>query len=508
MKRVWLVAAENDVLPRGKVGGVGDVVRDLPLALAGIDLDVSVITPSYGMFHALPEATFQRELNVEFAGETQVAEIYRVALGDSAVKQFVIEHPLLSPHGPGRIYVSDEPGKPFAIDSAKFAFFNAAVAAWVNDSKTPPDVLHLNDWHTGLIPALREFGDPAAPLRQVRIAFTVHNLAYQGVRPFEGDPSSLEAWFPGMNAHWQQLQDPRYPDCVNFMAVAIRLADSINTVSPSYALEVLRPSDPATGFSGGEGLEAELNEAHFEGRLFGILNGCMYPKDLPREPSWGEMLKLIGKQAPIMIADKPAKDWLEKYKGKRPKNLILSIGRVVEQKVPLFLEPVPGFGSALEAILDAAGPESLFIMLGNGQEALEERFAAIARSNDNFLYLRGYVDALSGPLYAAADLFLMPSSFEPCGISQMLAMRVGQPCVVHAVGGLKDTVEHGVTGFVFAGETPADQAENFVSCVHEALAVKQNKPARWKKICATAALRRFSWEVAALNYQQKLYQHE
>jgi starch synthase len=146
-------------------------------------------------------------------------------------------------------------------------------------------------------------------------------------------------------------------------------------------------------------------------------------------------------------------------------------------------------------------------MLGSGQKELEDRFAAIARSSDNFLYLRGYADPLSGPLYATADLFLMPSSFEPCGISQMLAMRVGQPCVVHAVGGLKDTVEHGVTGFVFAGDTVAAQAENFVSCVREALLVRQKEPSRWKKICATAAERRFSWQVAALNYQHKLYEH-
>jgi starch synthase len=507
MKRVWLVAAENDVLPRGKVGGVGDVVRDLPQALAGIGLEVSVITPSYGMFHELPEATFVRDLEVAFAGETQVAKIYRLAIGDPAVGQFVIEHPLLSPAGPGRIYVSDEPGKPFAIDSAKFAFFNAAVAAWVNDSEAPPDVLHLNDWHTGLLPALREFGDPAAALKKVRIVFTVHNLAYQGVRPFDGDPSSLESWFPGMAVHWQQLQDPRYPDCVNFMAVAIRLADGVNTVSPSYALEILRPSDPGTGFSGGEGLEAELNQAHFDGRLVGILNGCMYPKDLPQAPTWNKLLKLIGKHKKIMIADRPPEEWLKKYKNKRPHDLMLSIGRVVEQKVPLFLEPVKGFDSALEAILDAAGPESLFIMLGSGQQALEDRFAAIARSVDNFLYLRGYADPLSAPLYATTDLFLMPSSFEPCGISQMLAMRVGQPCVVHAVGGLKDTVDHGASGFVFEGDTLAMQAENFVRCVREALIVKHKRPSKWTKICTTAAARRFSWEVAALNYQHKLYEY-
>lgn len=504
MKRVWLVAAENDALPRGKIGGVGDVVRDLPLALAGIGLDVSVITPSYGMFYQLPGAVFYRKVDVEFAGESHVADIYKVSPGDSKVEQFVIEHPLLSPEGPGKIYVSDEPGKPFAIDAAKFAFFNAAVAAWVNDSDAPPDVLHLNDWHTGLIPALRESGDPKAALRNVRVVFTIHNLAYQGVRPFTGDPSSLETWFPDMIQHIELLKDPKYQDCVNFMATAIRLSDGINTVSPSYALEILRPSDPAMGFSGGEGLEADLGEAHAEGRLSGILNGCMYPKN-PPPPTWAKLLKLIEPQAEFMNASISASDWIKKYSKKRPPELMLSIGRVADQKVPLFLEPVDGYPSALEAILAASGPGSLFIMLGSGEKDLEDRFAGIARTHDNFLYLCGYVDSLSAPLYATADLFLMPSSFEPCGISQMLAMRVGQPCVVHAVGGLKDTVEDAVTGFVFDGDTPAQQAENFVNCVHSALLVKQKKPSQWKKICANAAKQRFSWKVAALNYQKKLY---
>jgi len=168
---------------------------------------------------------------------------------------------------------------------------------------------------------------------------------------------------------------------------------------------------------------------------------------------------------------------------------------------------VSGFDSALEAILTASGPETLFIMLGNGEKDLEHRFVDIARQHENFLYLRGYVDAFAAPLYASADLFLMPSSFEPCGISQMLAMRAGQPCVVHAVGGLKDTVEHDVTGFVFNADTPAGQAENFVSTTLAALTVKQQDPDHWQSICSNAAERRFSWELAAKTYQQELYQH-
>ena len=108
---------------------------------------VRVVTPSYGMFHKVPGSELYRRLKVRFAGRQYTAKIFKVPLGDSPVKYFVIEHPLFSPQGSGRIYVGDEPGKPYEIDAAKFAFFNATVAVWVNGNHSPPDVLHLNDWH-------------------------------------------------------------------------------------------------------------------------------------------------------------------------------------------------------------------------------------------------------------------------------------------------------------------------------------------------------------------------
>jgi len=506
MNSIWLVAAENGALPGGKVGGVGDVVRDLPLALAEISLQVRVVTPSYDMLHKLPGAVLYRTVEINFAGERHTAEVFRVPVAGSPVDHFVVEHPLLSPNGPGRVYVSDEPGKPFAIDAAKFAFFDAVIAAWVNDSELPPDVLHLNDWHTGLIPALREFGDRDAQLKQTRIVFTIHNLAYQGVRPLLGPESSLQSWFPDLLEFDEQLKDPEYDNCVNFMATAIRLSDGINTVSPSYAMEIQQASDGSTGFSGGEGLEVELRQAYTNGRLVGILNGCMYPSPPFPVPDWDRLLELIGSRPEIINTSGPLDDWFEAYRGQRPQSLLLSIGRVVDQKVPLFLEPVDGYGTALEAILSGVGPEALFIMLGSGEKELEDRFVAIARSNDNFLYLRGYVDALSDPLYSSADLFLMPSSFEPCGISQMLAMRAGQPCVVHAVGGLKDTVHDGATGFVFDGGTVSQQAANFATTVVNAVALKSTDPQAWQQICDHAAAERFSWKIAAETYRDELYQ--
>ena len=449
-----------------------------------------------------------RKITVKFANRRYVAWVYQVPVPHSPVAQFVIEHSLLSPNGPGQIYVSDEPGRPFATDAAKFAFFNAAVAAWVNSSQSPPDVLHLNDWHTGLIPALREFGDKDAPLKKVRIVFTIHNLAYQGIRPFEGDESSLKSWFPHLLQHKKPLQDPRYDNCLNFMVTAIRLADGINTVSDSYAKEIQRPSDPSTGFSGGEGLEDDLAVAYQQGRLVGILNGCMYPEKTQPALAWTRLLQQIAFHRDIMNTNQPVADWIAEKEKKQPRNLLLSIGRVADQKVPLFLEPVKGHDTALQAILENCGPDSLFIMLGSGDKDLEERFVEIARTSSNFLYLRGYVEGLSAPLYAGTDLFLMPSSFEPCGISQMLSMRAGQPCVVHAVGGLKDTVKDLVTGFVFDGAKPADQAENFVASVRTAISIKQDEPKRWQEVCANAGRQRFSWELSADTYIERLYHFE
>ena len=234
----------------------------------------------------------------------------------------------------------------------------------------------------------------------------------------------------------------------------------------------------------------------------------MYPEQTTPELDWDELLQLIAARPEIMHANLSSQEWLDNRRGMRPRNLLLSIGRVVDQKIPLFLEAVNGHVSALAAILKLMGPDSLFIMLGSGETELEERFVELACSVDNFLYLRGYVDAFSDPLYSTADLFLMPSSFEPCGISQMLAMRAGQPCVVHAVGGLKDTVVDGLTGFVFGGRTPAEQAENFVRTVNTALCVKQENPSLWQDICSAAAAQRFSWLDAAKDYRDQLYQND
>ncbi len=511
---VWLVAAENGSIPGGKVGGVGDVIRDLPRALASQGWNVRVITPAYGRLHRQPDAVKLRRVRVEFGGRRRYAELWRLPSASarsespgaesSGVENLVIAHPLLDPRGDGQIYHADGSHEPFATDAGKFAFFNAVVAALVNSDPSPPAVLHLHDWHAGLLPALRAVADAGSALAGVRMIFTIHNLAYQGIRPLHEHASSLAAWFPQAQLPMASLRDPRYRDCINFMACAIRSADGLSTVSPTYAREILRPSDPQHGFMGGEGLEKDLQQAAAQHRLVGILNGCEYSGTPESAIAWDELRSALKSFRQMARAGDPALAWLES--GKRPRHLLTSVGRLVQQKLALLLHPVPGYATALEAVLAELGEDSLLVLLGSGDTGLHARLAEIAAAKGNLLFLCGYAEDLSDLIYRSGDLFLMPSSFEPCGISQMLAMRAGQPCVVHGVGGLRDTVTEGATGFVFEGSTPALQAEALVATVRRALHLRSNNPADWRAMRRAAAAQRFSWSAAAKRYIEALYE--
>ncbi len=512
-KSIVLLAAENAALPGGKVGGIGDVIRDLPLALADRGWQPTVLTPGYGVFTGLPRAVRSGNLVFQFAGARTRAELWQVQGPDPRVRHLFIEHPLLVPHGSGHIYYDDGPHAPFASDAGKFAFYSAAAAAFVIGCQPGPKVVHLHDWHTAMYLVLREFDPAFRALKKITTVYTIHNLALQGTRPLKWDISSLESWFPKLYYPHNRVADPRYADCVNPMATAIRLADKLNTVSPTYAKEILLPDNPERGFDGGEGLERELQAAAVDGRLVGILNGCFYPKRRVRKPAWRSFLKAavaaltdwMTQRTSIASSHYFASQRLALLPRRRPRTLLTSVGRLTGQKVDLFLTDTGSGRSALEVILSHLGSHGMLILLGSGDPEVEIRLTRIAATHENFLFLSGYSQALAEYLYEAGDLFLMPSSFEPCGISQMLAMRAGQPCVVHAVGGLVDTVRDGVTGFVFAGARPHSQAANFASAVEDALEMKNSGDGRWRTMCCKAAAERFSWDAAAAIYEREVY---
>jgi len=530
-KHICMFAAENDVIPGAKVGGIGDVLRDIPRALANEKTRVTVVIPAYGAFHELPSAMPVGAFTTQFRGATERVELFEVSAGrDPNVRYLVMHHPLFAVGGKGAVYCDDDADSPFATDASKFALFSVAgLSAITSGNIDPVDVLHLHDWHSALALALIRFDAAFESLKDVRTVFSIHNLALQGIRPFTQNLSSFEAWYPHLHYEASYLADPRWPHCVNPLAGAIRLADKVHTVSPTYAREVLLPNEPERGFHGGEGLEADLQQAAGQGRLVGIINGIYYPPAKESQLSWpeltrqlsDELLRLISRQNQLRAVDYVCHQRImAEASRKRPSHIVTSVGRLTEQKMALLLSPAhtgpahtvsthTGLArsgrTALESILESMTERGVFLLMGSGDTALEEQCKQIAARFPHFIFINQYSVKLANLLFANGDLFLMPSSFEPCGISQMLAMKEGQPCLAHSVGGLRDTIDDGVDGFLFEAETIDDQVDALVFRINEILLLREKKPDGFMRIAATARKKRFEWSTSALRYHSELY---
>ncbi|KID55764.1 glycogen synthase [Pseudoalteromonas luteoviolacea] len=507
---VVMVAAENDRLPNCKVGGVADVIRDIPYALSRLDISTSVIVPDYGQANL--NRQFVADIAVPFKQHLETAVLWLVEKADG-VSQYVISHSLFSEHG-GSVYCNDV-DRPFYTDANKFAFFSAAVCEVIEHGLIGKvDVLHLHDWHAACVAVLRQFSPRFNVLKQVKTVFTVHNLALQGVRPFNGDESSLEAWFPTMSYDGQQICDHLYPHCFNPMRAAIGLVDKVHLVSPTYCEEVQRSSDHQAGFFGGEGLEHDMQIAASKGKLVGILNGCEYSQQQPKpdladlfSSAESNIFKWMAKSAELKsvyyIAHQRLLAW-QKTPCEGP--LVTSVGRLTNQKVFLLKQVIDGdmtFDHLARALSDQKGR---MIVLGSGDHELEFLFSQVMARNENVLYLNGYGQDVGDLLYALGDLFLMPSSFEPCGISQMLAMRAGQPCLVNSVGGLADTVSDNENGFTFCGDNIQNQAYNLLERFKACINVFIHHRDEYNRIAAGASQSRFTWEQSAIQYKENLYE--
>lgn len=515
---IVMVAAENGALPGAKVGGIGDVIRDVPLALARRGHLVSVVTPGYQALSKLPGAELLQTLTVEFANSLERLSLYRIgpAPGSSGVQHLVLESPLFAACGAGRIYCHDI-HEPFATDAGKFALFCQALChVLVTGAIERADVLHLHDWHAALVLLLRQAHGGNQALQGIRCVFTIHNLSLQGVRPFADNWSSPAQWFPALRYEREAVADPAHPYCINLMRVGINLADQVHVVSPTYAREILEPSVPVLGLVRGEGLEKDLRAVQRRGALHGILNGCDYEHAAPvgRKPSWSRFLAAAAAalaewagtgntvEADRFQAQQRLLQWGRR--SGRKELVVASVGRLTPQKVSLLQEPVGRDTHALDTLLQQLG-NGVLIMLGSGDPDCEAFMQRAMLRHDNFLFLRGYSEALGDLVYHFCDLFLMPSSFEPCGISQMLALRAGTPPLVHRVGGLADTVQHGVNGFSFNGSDPAAQVAALQQVLEEAAKLWHEDKPGWQQLCRNAAAARFLWDDSARAYEECLY---
>ena len=466
-----LLFVASEVAPLSKSGGLGDVAGALPAALAGRGHGVAVVSPRYGSIDPARHGFAPRHRAVRVRGEaTTVWERRRGRLA-----HYLIEHEQFFGSRRG---LYGEGHQEYGDNAERFAYLCRAALEVPAAFGHRPRILHLNDWQTALCAWLLRHerrDDPLlAPMRSV---FTIHNLAYQGVFRKE--------LLPALGLPWEvfRFDAMEFHDRLNFMKAGLVFADAITTVSPTYAREITTPE-------GGEGLDGLLR--HRQRDLTGILNGIDLdewdPARDPHLPAHFDAGKVAGKHA--------CKEALQRELGLpvRPDlPLVAMVGRLADQK---------GVDLVLAVLPELLRRELQLVLLGSGRKDWEQAFAAASRAHPDRLAARiGFDEGLAHRIEAGADLFLMPSRFEPCGLNQLYSLRYGTVPVVRKVGGLADTVEDfdgwkKGTGFTFSDYDP----RALLGALRRAKELFRDKRA-WNAMLKRGMAQDHSWGRSAARYE-------
>jgi starch synthase len=482
---ILFVAAE--VTPFAKTGGLGDVVGSLPKALAALGHDVRVVMPLYqtvreGNF-ALTEAF--GDLLVPLIVGNRTTRVWQSPLpGSEESARPVPVYFLEQDEFFGRPGLYGTQDGDYPDNAIRFTFLCRAALTLAARFETFPHVVHCHDWQTGLIPAyLRVLPWLDARLSSVATVYTVHNLAYQGVFP---------AWaFPltGLPPQIFQPDGVEFFGSMSFMKAGLIYADGLTTVSPSYAEEICTPD---LGFGLDGVLRARRNA------LTGILNGADYtvwsPEHDPAIAATYSAADLSGK-----VVCKKALLQTFSFPHDLDTPVVGMISRLVDQK---------GFDLVAAALDRLLALNVRFVILGSGYAPYEEYLTRLHTTFPERIGVRlGFDDALAHQIEAGSDCFLMPSRYEPCGLNQLYSLRYGTIPIVHATGGLRDSVEpfnattgQG-TGFVFQGAS----GDALLAAVNDALGVFANRTA-WQQLIQNAMAQDFSWERSASRYVERYRQ--
>jgi starch synthase len=469
-----VVFVTSEIYPFSKSGGLADVMGILPLTLQKMGLSVAVITPFYGR---ISTTEFHLRLlydscPVGYPWPDISANIY--VADYHGVSVYFVDR---AEYFDRRNYYCTYHGDYFD-NCERFIFFCRAALSLVRQFETPPKIVHANDWHAALAPVYLHFWRRTDPFwKTTSSVMTIHNLAFQG------QFSARLFWESGLPAEAWNMDGAEYYGSFNMLKAGIAYADMVSTVSPSYALEIL-----TTEF--GCGLEGILLKRR--DRLRGILNGADYSVWNPADDryincSYAADETLKNKQS--------CKDSLLKYMGLQQdllyRPILGFIGRLREQK---------GIDLLLEIIPDLLQLDVGIIVLGEGSLEFEAQLENLVETfPGKVAACIGYTEELSHQIQAGVDIFLMPSRYEPCGLTQMYSLRYGTPPVATAVGGLRDTIvpypSSQATGFTFSR---ANQKAFFLA-IKEAVALWEKK-SQWLEMQLRAMHMDFSWEQSAIKY--------
>lgn len=463
----------SECAPFLKSGGLGDVAYALPKALKELDIDIRVICPKY------------QDIAPHWKEKMQTLTTFTVPL--SWRRQYVGLHYLLYDGIPfyfiDNEYYFKRPGAyGYYDDGERYAYFCRAVTeALFHIPDFFPDIVHLNDWQTGMIPVLMQhLENQEKRLSQIRTVFTIHNLTYQGIFP-----KNILGEVLGLEESYFTEDQLKFYDAISFMKAGIQFSDCITTVSPTYAKEIQQESF-------GEGLHGLLAEK--QNRLHGILNGIDYATYSPgrdKEIWQTYSVRTLSKKA----INKKKLQELCGFEQREDIPLLSFVARLERQK------GVDLIAYGLEELLEQTDVQ--LVVLGTGDPGYEDVFRYFAqkypgRLSANILFS----DSLARKIYAGSDLFLMPSLFEPCGLSQMIALRYGCIPIVRETGGLADTVipfnEYDLTGNGFSFRHY--RADELLHIIRYALHI-YHQPGLWMRLMINAMKSDFRFQASARQYK-------
>ncbi len=469
--KIWFAASE--VVPFAKTGGLADVAGSLPKALKKMGVDIRVVMPKYGMIDSkyTSQMKFLGSCEVQLSWRKQYCGVFQ--LDYEGVTYYFIDN---------EYYFFREWYYGLYDDGERFSFFSKAILEVLPLIDFKPDIIHLNDWQTGMVSLLLDAHYRHRPdgfYQGIHTLLTIHNLKYQGVFP-----KSVLSELLDLDWRYFNIEGVEFFDQVNFLKAGISYSSCISTVSRTYAEEIKYDFF-------GENLQGVIRRR--AGDLYGIVNGIDFEVNNPETD-------------PRIYVNYNKDDLSGKYENKR--RLQEDLGLDVRNDVPVV--------SLISRLVDQKGLDLIkammselmdlgiqFIVLGTGDKHYEDMFKHAqyqypGRVSANIKY----DGTLAQRIYAGSDMYLMPSLFEPCGLSQLFAMRYGTVPVVRETGGLKDTVEpYNVytregTGFTFANYN----AHEMKDAVVRAIEIYNNKE-EWEALVKRCMSRDFSWTNSAKEYE-------
>ncbi|MFV0254775.1 MAG: glycogen synthase [Erysipelotrichaceae bacterium] len=470
--RVLFVASEG--LPYIKSGGLADVIGSLPHNLSNDQTSVEIIMPLYqkiiDKYLAKLEYVFTIEINQGIFRTN--ARIFQH--NNNGVVTYFVEN---------QEYFERSQLYGYGDDGARFAFFQHAVMNFILQQKNNYDIIHCHDWHSGMIAVLgKTLYQWHDKIKNLKYVYTIHNLAFQG-----NFPTSVLTDCFGLTLDLMADNSVNFHDGMSFMKGGIFYSDKVTTVSETYANEILTKEF-------GEQMDYVLDLKRAD--LIGIVNGID--------------IKLWNPNTDKALAYKYSKNSLVN-KAKNKLALQCEYGLSNNKDVPMIalvsrLTDQKGLQLIVDKIEDLLKLNLQLFFLGSGDSKYEDIFKYLEGKYDNFVFYRGYNEILAHQIYAASDFFLMPSYFEPCGISQLIAMRYGSLPIVRETGGLKDTVspynkyELSGEGFTFSN---FDSTEMYYAIIRALELFVDNNI--YQRIQINAMSKRVSWNQSAKKYRQ-LYQ--